>query len=212
MDLRRRIEPTFESSQAATPVAIALSVDRQQQAARPRLPRGLAVIAVLAIVGGLAGVAFQLYAYRELAVAFDSLGLEASLTGWTLLIFSLLAMVGGGLTFDGSKWGWMIIVALVTLEGVAAIQALMLVHSLEVDLALMSGTTISPYTKYAGRLLLDALVIIYLFRWRVRTYFRLTPWQAWGLLCVVLSVTVVAVLYQGAPPIESGELNSVVPQ
>jgi hypothetical protein len=156
----------------------------------------LAVIAALAIAGGLAGVAFQLYAYRELAVAFDSLGFEASLVAWTLLIFSLLAMVGGGLTFDGSKWGWVIIVVLITFEGVGSIQALKLAHSLGVDLALMSGSTISPYTKFGGRLLLEVLVIIYLFRWRVRTYFRLTPRQAWGLLCVVLSVAMFAVLYR----------------
>jgi hypothetical protein len=193
MDPRDRIEPTFGTPDTATTHAAVSGSKRRPQAIAQRVPRGLAIVAGLAIVGGLAGVILQLYAYQELKAAFSSIGMQGNFAAWTLLILSLLAMVSGGLALEANKLGWMLLLALVTYESVASIQALMLAHNLGLSVALMDETTISPYTRYAGKLTLEFLVIIYLLRGRVRAFFQLRLLQTWafvGALIVVAAASI----------------------
>jgi hypothetical protein len=148
----------------------------------------LAIIAGLAIVAGLGGAIFQLYAYQELGAAFSSLRVQANLAAWALLILSLLAMIAGALALDSNKWGWMLLLTLVTYESVASLGALMFAHSLGLGVALMDGTTISPYARYAGELALEVLIFVYLLRPSVRAFFQLRPVLAWAFVCALIAV------------------------
>ena len=193
-----RVEPTIGPVESERQTRTETLPRYREHHARPTMPKGLVVIVALLVVAGLVGTLMRLFMYEQYSAVLGSGDQSLQSTLWYPIVVGVLALVIGALTMDGNKLGWVLLVVLLAYESVGAVQGLITVRLMGVDPTFMSGDTISPYTRHGGRLLLDLLLLSYLFRARVRAFFGLGP--RFVLLCIsgvaAIAVVIVTLLYQ----------------
>jgi len=126
---------------------------------RPGRPAGIAILAILELIGGiiilllgigLAAVGGSLFT----ALGYSGLGGVAALLGGIVAIFGLLALLVGWGLWTGKGWAWLLAVILSVLGVLFSIASI----------------AVGSFTSVVG-LLIDALILWYLFRPHVRAFF-----------------------------------------
>ena len=169
--------------------------------ASTRRPRGIAILSVLAIIGGviLLFVSILMAASSQnSSVSFTEMGFPPSLVLTAIAFLAALTLASGIGMWRGLKWGWWLgcfyYVYAVFRNG----SALLTISEMSVDLADVARGPEYYYGKYSLRIVFNLLLILYFFKSSVLEYFGLTDinkLKAIGFLvltCIGISVAFTA--------------------
>ena len=136
----------------------------------PDRPLLVTLIAVLFVLGGIGTIFVNLGNWSLLDRAGQSISFEGSLPlAW--LLTSVAYVVCGLLLFFGNAIGWYLLTYLCIATIFASGNVIMILQETGIEPTLMTGKTISWYTKAGLRILTHLLLQLYLFRQIVLNYF-----------------------------------------
>jgi hypothetical protein len=163
---------------------------------KPMTPRplGISLLAGLSILGSvlLAGgcVYLAISDNTELKANLNTLGIPFSLLWIGIFLLAVIGFVGGIGAWTGKAWGWWLL-AFYYVYGIARnANALYSVSVLATEIP-----TDSPrgpgyyYAKFAGRLSIDVLILIYLYKPNVLSFFGLSEIKKVKLLVILVTAT-----------------------
>ncbi|HTU27567.1 MAG TPA: hypothetical protein VMF30_19310 [Pirellulales bacterium] len=157
-------------------------------------PIGISILAVLHVIGGvvLVGLLLLLVAkFENLSPLAADLGVSAPMFVASIVLLTLLTFAAGIGMWRGARWGWWTGAFYYLYSIVRHAGAIWLVYRLRDTLAGLPGgseTAHKQMIKFAGRIIVSALIFAYFFKPSVLAYFRLEQFgraKAIGILAAV---------------------------
>jgi hypothetical protein len=166
-------------------------------ASNPMIPRpiGISLLAGLSVLGSVVLASGCVYLAisdnTELKANLNTLGIPFSLLWIGILLLAVLGFVGGIGAWTGKAWGWWLL-AFYYVYGIARnANALYSVSVLANEIP-----TDSPrgpgyyYAKFACRLCIDVLILIYLYKTNVLSFFGLSEIKKIKSLVILVTATI----------------------
>lgn len=151
-------------------------------------PVGISVMAILLLFSGALLLVTQLLALN--ALTETSSGTVAS-NGLLQGIIAFLGLVGTGAgvgTIFGKKWAWWLALLYFAYGVFRNANGMFFIDPIARHIGELPQNLGMYYVKYGVRMVWDLLLIIYLFRNSVMTYFRVTDTKKWRALLIVCAI------------------------
>lgn len=171
-------------------------------------PIGVTILAVLHLIGAVVlgvGIAILSSRQEEIAEALRQIGIPLWMLAAGVALLAVLAAASGIGMLIGAKWGWWFAAIWYAYAITRAASALVLVFQVAGHIDDGTRSAGYYYAKFAGRIVVSGLLLVYLLRDRVLEYFRLSSLSKAQALLTLLGICAAIWLALNVPSLLSAE-------
>lgn len=152
-------------------------------------PFGVKIIAILMLLGGIILLITQISAFKILSEASSLLGVSSLFFQAAFGFLGLLGVAGGVGMWVGQKWGWWLAIFYFTYSLTRNLNMLVSIPGIMEQYGASSNVA-GHYIKYGLRVLWDILLLNYMCRESITSFFKTTETNKLNALLTVFGICV----------------------
>jgi hypothetical protein len=153
-------------------------------------PIGVTILALLMAISGLGLLILQLIAFSVLNEASSLVGVTNTFFQAAIGFLGFLGVAGGVGMWLGKKWGWWLALFYFAYAITRNVNALLSISDISDQYGALEQSLTSYYIKYGIRILWNVLLLYFMCRENVMSYFNTTETKKWKALLIVFVVCI----------------------
>ena len=169
------------------------STNREEATKTQQRPTGVLILAVLHIVGICLGTVMFLVPFvqpDQLPNNFEEMGISIWKIILNMAIIGFLILFSGIGMLLGKKWGWYFAAYYYLNSLLRSGYTLLIIEQIYIHLDPADPEIQQAYTKYGGRFVIQLLLLLYLFRDNVLTFFGLQTKRKYVSLAGIIAICI----------------------